>query len=181
MQADLDGDDAPDTVYTVQGAEGWTVVADLADGDRVMVELVGVDRRSFARVLGGADIMGEGTDDLVVVTSVGAYTEQIGFVRLADCELFELAFDDSSPARFLTGASISNGEALVCPGDGTLERYFFSLIPGSDDDGEPEFDGGFEPFRIEGNVVTGYPGDGASLTLDDVAAITLFDCLDLEL
>ncbi len=181
MSADLDGDGAPDTVYLVQHDEGWFVVAELAAGGGAQVDLVGVERRSFVRVLGGADIMGNGSEDVVVVTSVGAYTEQVGFVRLADCDLFELAFDDSSPARFLTGASVSNGEALYCPGDGTLERYFFSAIPGSDNDGEPEFEGGFEPFVIEDNVITGMPGDGASLSLDAVASIQLFDCLGLEL
>ena len=136
--------------------------------------------------------MGGGVDDLVVVTGVGAYTEQIGFVRLSECDLFELAFDDSSPARFLTGASINNGEALICPGDGTLERIHFNAIPGSDADGDPEFEAGFEPFRIDGNVVKrlapdgsaggeGIPSEGVVLTLDDVSAIALFDCLGLEL
>ena len=63
----------------------------------------------------------------------------------------------------------------------------------SDDDGDPEFEGGFEPFRIEGNVVErlapeggvdggqGVPSEGVVLTLDDVSAISLFDCLGLEL
>ncbi len=168
------------------------MVATFGGGGGSVVDLVGVDPRSFVRVVGGADIMGGGVDDLVVVTGVGAYTEQIGFVRLSECDLFELAFDDSSPARFLTGASINNGEALICPGDGTLERIHFNAIPGSDADGDPEFEAGFEPFRIDGNVVKrlapdgseggqGIPSEGVVLTLDDVSAIALFDCLGLEL
>ncbi len=190
--ADVDGDGSDDQIFTVQHGENWAVVATFGGGGGSVVDLVGVDPRSFVRVVGGADIMGAGVDDLVVVTGVGASTEQIGFVRLSECDLFELAFDDSSPARFLTGASINNGEALICPGDGTLERIHFSAIPGSDDDGDPEFEAGFEPFRIEGNVVKrlapdgsesgqGIPNEGVVLTLDDVSAISLFDCLGLEL
>lgn len=192
LTADIDGDGLDDQIVTVQHGENWAVVATFGEGGGSVVDLVGVDSRSFVRVVGGADIMGAGVDDLVVVTGVGASTEQIGFVRLSECDLFELAFDDSSPARFLTGASINNGEALICPGDGTLERIHFSIIPGSDDDGDPEFEGGFEPFRIEGNVVKrlapeggdgaqGIPNEGVVLTLDDVSAISLFDCLGLEL
>ncbi|MDA3039975.1 MAG: hypothetical protein O3C27_10705 [Actinomycetota bacterium] len=189
MSADLDGDGSEDQVFTVQHDEYWAMVATFGVGGGALIELVGVDPRSFVRLVGAIDIMGSGVDDLVVVTGVGAYTQQVGFVRLRDCDLLELAFEDSSPARFLSGASVSNGEALTCPGDGTLERIHFTAIPGSDDDGDLEFEGGFEPFRIEGNVVkrlspdggSDIPAEGVVLTIDDVSAISLFDCFGLEL
>lgn len=176
VNADVDGDALDDLTYVVDNA---MLVVELGGGGAVAVELVEAGGPSEVRSLGGADLVADGTEEIAVVTGGGAYSSEVGFVRFRDCELFELAFEDSSPARFLSGASVSNGESLFCRGDGTVERYFWSIVDGEADD--PEFEGGFEPFNIEGDVFVAYPGDGAVITAAEVAAIELFDCLGLVL
>lgn len=184
MSVDLDADGAADTAYMVSGPAGWQLVVELggggAGGGAVVSALVGTNDFDEPEVLGGADLDGDGIDELAVLVANGAYVGLVSFVRVRECSAIQLAFEDDSPAIFASGASAGGGEALVCNGDGTLDRYFFSWLPG-DDDETVEYEAGFQPFRIEGDVVISLPGDGAGLTEDEIADIDLFDCLGLEL
>lgn len=178
--AELDGDGSADTVYLVDGPGGWQLVVEFGGGGAVVSALVGTNEFDEPEVIGGADLDGDGVDELAVRVANGAYVALVSFVRVRDCSVIQLAFEDDSPAIFASGASAGGGEALLCNGDGTLERFFFSWLPGEDDE-TVEYEAGFQPFRLEGDVVVAFPGDGAGLTEDEVTELDLFDCLGLEL
>lgn len=179
---DVDADGLPDTAYMVQTSAGWQAVVEFGGGGATVAALSGTNDFDQPFVIGDADLDGDGVNELAVSMGVGAYVGLVGFVRVRDCDIVQLAFEDSSPAVFATGASVGGGEALICNGDGTIDVYFFTLFPGSDAGSpEAEYESGWAPYRMEGDIVVAYPGDGAVLSGADVAEIDLLDCLGLEL
>ncbi|MFT7597713.1 MAG: hypothetical protein ACI8TP_000633 [Acidimicrobiales bacterium] len=178
--ADIDGDDALDNAFMAQAGGVWNLVVLLGTGEILQRPLAGTNDLDQPQVVGGADLDGDGFDELAVVMGYGAYVALVGFVRVRGCDLVQLRFDDGEPAIFATGASAGGGETLLCNGDGTIERFFFNLMPASEGD-EQTYDVGYQPFRIEGDVIVGEPGEGVALSATEVEALDLFDCLGIEI
>lgn len=182
VEVDVDADGLTDTAYMLQSDSGWQAVVEFGGGGAATTPMSGTNDFDQPFVMGEADLDGDGFNELGVSVGNGAYVGLIAFLRVRDCDIIQLAFEDSSPAIFASGASAAGGESLICDGSGNLEVYFFSLLPGFEP-GSPdaEYEGGFAPYKIEGDTVVAYPGDGASLTDADVAAFELLDCLGLDL
>lgn len=182
VEVDVDADGLTDTAYMLQSDTGWQAVVEFGGGGATATAMSGTNDFDQPFVMGEADLDGDGFNELGISVGNGAYVGLIAFLRVRDCDIIQLAFEDSSPAIFASGASAAGGEALVCDGSGNLEVYFFSLLPGLEP-GSPdaEYEGGFAPYKIEGDTVVAYPGDGASLSAADVDALELLDCLGLDL
>jgi hypothetical protein len=184
LDLDVDGDGTIDEVRLFNVDDTWMVVVGFGSGGGVTAEVRGANGLDTARILGGADLDGDGVDELALRVGGGAYTEQVAFLRARACEIVELTFADGSPAVFLVGGSYGGGEALVCPGNGTVERFSYWLLAGAadaDDANQPRYEGEFVPYRLDGEVLVEQPGSGAPLTSDDVADLLLLDCQGLVL
>jgi hypothetical protein len=98
----------------------------------------------------------------------------VGFFDVVDCVATRITAGGSA-AEFPVGASIGSISGLACPGDGSIHRNFAQFI--ADD----VYEGGFEPFVLEGSVLIAFPGDGAGFTADEAFALAILDCGGLTL
>ncbi len=183
MAVDLDGDGS-DEYVSVVASDGWHVVAE-GSSLSSSVQLSGGADTVEARLVGGADVDGDGSQELFVATGGGAYVTELALLGYDECGLFEYALADESPVRFYSGASVGNGEAVLCSGDGLIEQFFWSLVPGSGDlgssDSDLEFEAGFVSYALSGATLEETEGQTSVVNTDAVSAIPLFDCLGLEL
>jgi len=180
---DVDGDGIADTIATEFKDDGWFLIVEYGRGGTSELGLIDADPGGSVRVLGGADFMADGREDVALVVGGGAYTQSIGFARSRDCELTRLVFEDSTPATFLVGSSVANFSGILCSFAPTsppsVEQYFFSLVDGAAD--EFSFAGSFAPYELNGGVFVAGPGDETVLSAEELQRIGVFDCGDLSL
>jgi hypothetical protein len=112
--ADVDGDGEPDTAtaYLAPGAE-WRVRVDLAPGGGAERAVAGAGIDDAVAVIGGADVDGDGADELWVQVGSGAAASILGLFRLEGCRL-EPVLLDGEPARLPVGASVVNTSGVEC-------------------------------------------------------------------
>ena len=172
---DFDGDGNPDEAFTYQqGPDQWRVRITFADGGGADSAIVEGEDFAPPRPIGGYDIDDDGVDEVFLTVGAGASTVQVGFFSVAACVAQRIT-QAGVPASFPIGASIGNTSGLTCPGDGTVNRAFAQYV---DDD---VYEGGFVPYRLEGTVLTEFPGDGAGFTAEEAFALATLDCGGLAL
>ncbi len=137
--ADMDGDGLAEDVFTYfVPAEGkWHLRVDnvVSSFDLLISDSDGVFESSPRDAI---DVDGDGTDELFVKVSGGAYTEAFGVFKLVDCTLVRTTFAGSGvPALWYQGASVSNILRIECHvPDGVIGSVTAS-IAAFDDDGVP--------------------------------------------
>lgn len=110
---DLDGDGRDDVLTSyLHPQEGWRLRVDLARGGSSEVAMEG-DPLAGHRVLGGADLDGDGRSEAFALVGQGAYTLLIGLWTLPGCELVPVTLGPV-PAVFPVGASVANVVGLSC-------------------------------------------------------------------
>ncbi len=160
LDGDLDGDGTADELDSYRLGEEWHLQVALAgDGG---ADLVIPSFGSTVGVLGGADVDGDGTDELWARTGSGASATIIGLVRLVDCDLVRVSFADGQPADLPVGGSVgttSGVECAVADDEGTA-RVMAHLTTLT---GESSYD----------VVTTTYVLDGTTLTATGTATTTV--------
>lgn len=172
---DLDGDGALDELITYQaGPDDWRLRIVFADGGGADAGIVDAVDFTPPRPLGGFDIDADGSDEVFLTVGSGASAAQVGFFDVVDCVATRVTLS-GAPAAFAVGGSVGTVSGLSCPGDGTINRNFAQYV--ADD----TYEGGFEPFRLDGSVLTGFPGDGAGFTAAEAFALAVLDCGSLSM
>ena len=112
--ADLDGDDHDDQLqsYRVGDAE-WHLRVSLARGGGADLEIT-PPNGSFVTVLGGADIDGDGADELWAQTGQGASAAILGIARLVGCDLVRVTTSGGDPAELPVGGSVGTASGVEC-------------------------------------------------------------------
>lgn len=112
--ADLDGDGVDDTIrsYRLDEAE-WHLNVALARGGGADLRVTTYDN-SVVSVLGGADVDGDGADELWARTGQGASATIIGFARLVGCELVRVTGPGGEPAELPVGGSVGTASGVEC-------------------------------------------------------------------
>ena len=175
VSGDFDGDGAADELLTYQvGPDDWRVRVLFADGGGADAAIP--DGEDFAppRPFGGFDVDGDGPEEVFLTVGSGASTAQVGFFDVVSCVATRVT-SGGTPAVFGVGGSVGMVSGISCPGDGSIHRNFASYVA------EDSYEGGFEPFLLEGSVLTGFPGDGAGFTADEAFALATLDCGSLAL
>lgn len=172
---DFDGDGALDQLSTYQaGADEWRIRVVFADGGGADAAIADGFDLAPPRPVGGFDIDGDGPQEVFLTVGSGASTVQIGFFDVESCVATRIK-TGGMPATFGVGGSVGTVSGLYCPGDGTLHRNFAQYVA------EDEYEGGFEPFLLDGSTLTPGSGDGAGFTADEAFALAVLDCGSLTL
>jgi hypothetical protein len=122
---DID-DDNDDDVLTVYGVgseaspEQWRIRVEAGSGEAYDTELI-VDPGGIAPVsaVGGADIDGDGVDELFSVVGVGASATIVGVHAILGCSLVRLSIE-GGPIAAPVGGSAGNLAGLTCAEEQTL-------------------------------------------------------------
>lgn len=113
-EADVDGDGDPDTVSShLVDDEVWHLQVALTAGGSANLALSVLGSESVA-VLGGADVDGDGPEEIWATTGAGASATIIGLARFADCSLTQVTFEAGTPAEFPIGGSVGTASGLEC-------------------------------------------------------------------
>lgn len=176
IAADLDADGAADDVstYFVPSDGRWHIRVEWGGGgasDEVITDSGGL---APASPIGAHDVDRDGTPELFARVGSGASAVLIGLYDIAQCELTRATINGEA-ASFPVGATIQNISGLSCGPVGDLDRLFAQFV--SDDN----FEGGVEPFALNGAELTPGFGDGATFTGEEAAALAVFDCGGLSL
>lgn len=175
VTGDFDGDGSADELLTYQvGVDDWRVRIVFADGGGADAAIG--DGEDFAppRPIGGFDIDADGPEEVFLTVGSGASTARVGLYDVAGCVATRITAG-GVPAVFNVGGSVGTVSGITCPGDGSLQRVFASYVA------EDAYEGGFEPFLLDGSVLTAFPGDGAGFTADQAFALAVLDCGSLAL
>lgn len=174
LDADYDGDDAADTLSTYLTPLGWTLRLELTGGTGSEVLISDADLLAFAVPLGGFDLDDDGTPEAFVTVGTGATTTLVGLYRVDGCALQRVSIG-GAPAVFPIGASVGNVSGLSCDGAGDLDQLFASSSDGI------TYEGGNEPFELDGSTLVAGPGDSATFTAEEAGALATIDCGSLTL
>jgi hypothetical protein len=116
--ADLDGDGVREWVGLTPQAYGtgerWLLAAFVADGV-VIGEIQDPGPTSSLRLTGRADVDGDGDEEVVISSPMGAYTDVVQVWGVRGCAWSPVTIgDDPSPAEFIVGASVIHGTGVRC-------------------------------------------------------------------
>lgn len=177
---DVDGDGIDETVYTYLSDPVWLLVVEYADGSYSSEAIVDAYAEDNVKVIGAAPFRGTAANDVAFTIGGGAYTTAVGFSRVTNCEIIRMTSSEGGPISFLTGASISNYSGIYCE-TGLVQQDFFSIAVEGNGNQEPQYEGGFSPYLLDGTVFTEGFGDGAGLSLSELQMLNSFDCFGLSL
>lgn len=112
--ADLDGDGIDDTVRSYRlGEAEWHLNVALARGGGADLRVATYDD-SVVSVLGGADVDGDGADELWARTGQGASATVIGLARLVGCDLVRVTAPGGEPVELPVGGSVGTASGVEC-------------------------------------------------------------------
>jgi len=172
---DFDGDGATDALQTYATSDQqWRVRVTFADGGGTDALIADAEDFAPPRPIGGYDLDGDGSEEAFLTVGSGASTILIGFFDIADCVATRIT-EEGVPAVFPIGASVGNVSGVSCPVVGGIHFNFAEFVA------ENEYEGGFEPFVLDGSVLTAGPGDGAAFSADEAFTLAVLDCGDLAL
>lgn len=179
VPVDADGDGLVDVMTTYLAEGRWRLRMEVGAGGGSDVALADVSPATGAVAIGGFDIEGDGSEELLVKVGAGAYATLVGLYDWDECGIVPIVLDtvddtaDGSPAVFAVGASVGNFSTMTCDGS-MLWTSEGSLLAGSD-----MFEVRDVPYTLVGNVLTQGHGDGAAVSTDEIPP--LFSCGDLTL
>lgn len=176
VPGDYDGDGLEDvlTTYLDDSGSVWHMRVVFGGGGGVDDVIVDVDPVAPARPIGGFDVDGDGAEEVFITVGAGASTVLVGLYDVGDCFATRVTLE-GQPAVFPIGASVGAVSGLSCPEVDFIEEDSASYVA------EDEYEAGFAPYRLDGAVLTAFPGDGAGVTADEAFALAILDCGDLTL
>ncbi|MGH9086467.1 MAG: hypothetical protein ACRDYW_13545 [Acidimicrobiales bacterium] len=110
---DVDGDGRVDELRSYRTADGWHVQVELASGGGADLSAGLTDAGGFG-VIGGADVDGDGADEVWARTGAGASAVIVGLARLDGCSLTRVALESGEAADFPAGGSVGTAAGLEC-------------------------------------------------------------------
>lgn len=177
---DLDGDQRADDLSSYRDGDGtWHLQALLGTGGGADLAVPSAGDVSV-QVLGGADINGDGTDELWARTGAGASAAIVGLAQLVDCALVRTTFAGGEPAEFAVGGTVGTAAGLECRAGTTgsvLTSYTATNI------GDDRYEVVAQEWALDGATLTA----GASTTTtvaatdDLVVRASSFSCGNLVL
>lgn len=174
MLADADGDGEDDRLVAYRQDDTAVLRVELATGGTIEAEIMEDPGPLPVEPIGGHDLDGDGADELFATVGAGAYTFLVGSWVLDGCELVRVTLD-GLPAAFPVGASASNVVGLRCPDAGGLESVSASYVD------EQTFEGGFQPYDLEGAELVAGPFAPAVFHGDEIFDVARFACGDFSL
>lgn len=125
---DVDGDGRADVLRSYLAGDRWTLQVELAAGGSAAVALDVFDTAGVGLV-GGADVDGDGRDEVWAQVGSGASTAILGLATLEGCELVQVRTDFGAPAELPVGGSVGAAAGLECrAGDGGADLTVFSVV-----------------------------------------------------
>jgi hypothetical protein len=111
---DVDGDGEDDELrsYLLGNDEAHLQVSLAAGGGADLV--VTTFGTPALAVLGGADVDGDGADEVWAQTGFGASATIVGLARLAGCELVSVTFAGGDPVELAVGGSVGSAAGIAC-------------------------------------------------------------------
>ena len=174
VTADVDGDGSDDRVVSYQRADGTRRVGtDLAAGGTAAVDAgnAGLDGPVALRVLGGADLGGDG-ETVLAVTGAGASVIVVGLFQFVECAITPLVFSSGQTVALPVGGGITHGDGLVCTGGG------LTTLSAMSSDGE-NFTTTDTRYRVDGNTLVQVGTESGTLARPgDSAALDRYSTLD---
>ena len=179
--ADVDGDGDPDELrsYLVGDAD-WHLQVELAAGGGADLAITTFGAGAVA-VLGGADVDGDGADEIWARTGSGASATILGLARFAHCALTRVTFTGGDPAEIPVGGSVGTASGLECEAhvDPTADLTGYTATNIGDD----QYDVSATEYALEGTTLAqkGTETSIATAGDDTFARATTFVCGNLSL
>lgn len=177
---DVDGDGAQDVLRSYRlGVDDWHLRAELAAGGAEELAVPTFGDGAIV-VLGGADVDGDGGDEVWAQTGSGASATIVGLARFTNCTLERVTFVGGDPAEFPVGGSVGNAAGLGC------EAH---IDPASDltaytatNTGEVSYEVTATDYALKGSVLVQGASEVSTATMGDeaFARATTFACDDLS-
>ena len=165
--ADVDGDGRADEVRLfLVGDSEWHLHVTLAATGTADVTLTVLGSESVA-VLGGADVDGDGADEIWASIGAGASATIIGLARFADCALTQVTFAGGRPAEFPIGGSVGTASGLECVTDDPSGVDVIAYTASNTRDDRYEVKG--TDFTLEGDVLVRQSTHTTSVSNNDPA------------
>lgn len=174
LSGDADGDGTDDELRTYRIGEEWHLQVELAaDGG---ADLVLPSFGGGVGLVGGADVDGDGIDEVWARTGSGASATIVGLARMSECALERVLFPTGELAEVPVGGSVGTTSGLECRDDG-LVTFTATLT-----DGET-YDVVATTYALDGSTLTeqGQETLQVDATDPDFVRYTSFTCGDLTL
>ena len=179
VAADVDGDGRDDRVVSYRVGGTGRVGVELASGGTAAVDAsdaAQLDGPAPLRVLGGADLDGDG-ETVLVTTSAGASVVVVGLFQFVECSLSRVTSPSGQTVALPVGGAITHGDGIACENGALVTRSALSS------DGEA-FVTKDTTFRIDGNTLVEVSAESGTLSRPgDAAALDRYytlDCPSLE-
>ena len=176
---DVDGDGEVDELRSYRTADGWHVQVELTSGGGADLSTGLIDTGGFG-VIGGADVDGDGADEVWARTGAGASAVVVGLARLDGCSLTRVALENGDAADFPAGGSVGTAAGLDCAAtdpSAHLTTYTASHT------GDSTYEVVVVEHRLDGNVLREVTRRTETTEVGDdlFARATSFRCGDLAL
>lgn len=181
--ADVDGDGEPDQLHSFGAEEGeprFTLQVVLAAGGGASLDLEG-DGVTTVAVLGGADVDGDGGDEIWARVGAGASATIVGLFRFEDCTLAPVTFAAGGNAEFPVGGSVGTTSGLEC--NSLVDPESDLTVYGASNVAEGEYEVTATKYRLDAGVLTESSSgpEVGSVQDPDFERIARFHCGDLAL
>jgi hypothetical protein len=178
--ADVDGDSQVDALRSYRLGEGWHLQVELHGGggaDLAMDTLGGAG----VEVLGGADVDGDGADEVWARTGSGASATIVGSARFTGCTLVRVTLPAGEPADFPVGGSVGTAAGLGCEAAADPAGHLSTYT--ATNTGERDYSIQVVEHVLEGTVLRelGRRTEQATIGDDLFVRATTFRCGDLSL
>lgn len=178
---DVDGDGADDVLRSyLLGESDWHLQVALAAGGGADLAIATFSGGSVS-VLGGADVDGDGADEIWARTGSGASATILGLARFASCGLTRVTFPAGDPAELPVGGSVGTTSGLECEShvDPTADLTTYDASNTADD----QYEVHATEYALNGTTLTqlGTKTSTATAGDDAFARATSFACHGLSL
>jgi len=179
--ADVDGDGATDAVRAyLLSDDYWHVQVALAAGGGGDLALTTFGESSVA-ALGGADVDGDGRDEIWARTGSGASATILGIVTFRECVLARVTFEGGDPAELPVGGSVGTASGAECGARVDPTAHLTTYV--ASNTGGDQYEVTATEYSLEGSVLVkrGSTTTNASVGDELFGRATGFSCGDLTL
>lgn len=137
---DVDGDGKDDMLLSyLVGESSWHLQVRLSGGGGADLAIA-TSSPGNVEVLGGADVNGDGRDEMWARTGSGASATILGLATFVDCNLVRVTFGGREPAELPVGGSVGTAAGVECAahGDPSADLTTYTATNTGDDQYEVE-------------------------------------------